>query len=145
MQLKDSRPNPYIGTRHDNTPFIPNGSPPEWVTRSLADALVRQGMRVTYATDLETARASQPQYILTGELQEVWIRESSRLDRSASVKAFVSISGQKGKVLNEGVTASLSRTGAPTGSAAEELLYNTLQELVQIVAHKAQQSIAAQR
>jgi hypothetical protein len=67
------------------------------------------------------------------------------LDRSASVKAFVSISGQKGKVLNEGVTASLSRTGAPTGSAAEELLYNTLQELVQIVAHKAQQAIAAQR
>jgi uncharacterized lipoprotein YajG len=145
VQLKDVRTDPYIGVRHDNTPFIPGSSPPEWVTRSLADALARQGLRVTYATDIETARASQPQYILMGELQELWIRESSRTEISANVKVFISIIGQKGKLLNEGVTSSLSKQSVPSGAAAEELLYNTLQELVQIVAHKAQQAIAAQR
>ncbi|MCL1986048.1 MAG: hypothetical protein FWG59_06350 [Betaproteobacteria bacterium] len=145
VQFKDTRSNSYIGVRSDNTPFIPNGTVPDWVTQSLADALTRQGLRVTYAQNLETARASQPQYILTGELQEVWIRENSRTDISASVKAFISVIGHKGKLISEGMTSSLSKQGLPGSAAAEELLYNTLQELVQSVANKTQQAIAAQR
>ena len=145
VQLKDARSNSYIGVRSDNTPFIPNGTVPDWVTQSLADALTRQGLRVTYAQNLETARASQPQYIVTGELQELWIRESSRTDISASVKAFISVTGHKGKLINEGMSSSLSRQGLLGSAAAEELLYNTLQDLVQSVANKTQQAIAAQR
>jgi uncharacterized lipoprotein YajG len=145
VQLKDARPNSYIGVRRDDTPFIPNGTIPDWVTQSLADALTRQGLRVTYAQGLETARASQPQYILTGELQELWIRDSSRTDISASVKVFISVAGHKGKLVNEGMTSSLSKQGLPGSAAAEELLYNTVQELVQSVANKTQQAIAAQR
>ena len=145
VQLKDARNNSYIGVRHDNSPFIPNGTVPEWVTRSLAEAFTRQGLRVTHAENLETARSSQPQYILTGELQEVWVRESSRTDITASVKVFISVTGHKGKLINESVMSSLSRQGLLGSAAAEELLYNTLQELVQSVAHKTQQAIAAQR
>ena len=145
VQLKDVRNNSYIGVRRDNTPFIPNDAAPEWVTRSLADALTRQGMRVTYAQTLETARAGQPQYILTGELQELWIREHSSTDMSASVKTFISVTGHKGKLFNEGVTSSLNKQGLPAKSAAEDLLYNTVQDLVQSVALKTQQAIAAQR
>ena len=145
VQLKDARTNSYIGVRRDNTPFIPNDAVPEWVTRSLADEFTRQGLRVTYAQNLEAARASQPQYILMGELHEVWIRENSRTDLSASVKASISVTGHKGRLINESVTSSLSRQSLPGSSAAEELLYNTLQELVQSVANKTQQAIAAQR
>jgi len=145
VQLKDARSNSYIGVRRDNTPFIPNDAVPEWVTRSLADEFTRQGLRVTYAQNLEAARASQPQYILMGELHEVWIRESSRTDISASVKASISVTGHRGRLINESVTSSLSRQGLPGSSAAEELLYNTVQELVQSVANKTQQAIAAQR
>jgi uncharacterized lipoprotein YajG len=145
VQLKDTRTNAYIGVRHDNSPFIPNGAVPEWVTRSLAEAFTRQGLRVTHADNLETARISQPQYILMGELQEVWIRESSRTDITASVKAFISVNGTKGRLINESVMSSLSRQGLLGSSAAEDLLYNTLQELVQSVAQKTQQAIAAQR
>ena len=145
VQLKDARPNSYIGVRRDSTPFIPNGTVPEWVTRSLADELARQGLRVTYAQHLEAARASQPQYILTGELQEVWIRESSSTDISASIRAFIAVTGHKGKLVNESVMSSLSKQGLPGASAAEDLLCNTVQELVQSVALKTQQAIAAQR
>jgi uncharacterized lipoprotein YajG len=145
VQLKDARTNSYIGVRRDNTPFIPNGAVSEWVTRSLADALTRQGLRVTYAQNLEAARASQPQYILTGELQELWIRESSRTDISASVKALIAVTGHRGRLVNEGVTSFLSKQGLPGSSAAEDLLYNTVQELVQSIANKTQQAIAVQR
>ncbi|MCL2122555.1 MAG: hypothetical protein FWH34_00550 [Desulfovibrionaceae bacterium] len=145
VQLKDARSNSYIGVRRDNTPFIPNGTVPDWVTKSLADELTRQGLRVTYALTLEAARVSQPQYILTGELQEVWIRESSSTDISASIKAFISVTGHRGKLFSEGVTSSLSKQGLPGGAVAEELLFNTVQELVQSVANKTQQAIAAQR
>ena len=145
VQLKDGRTNSYIGVRRDNSPFIPNDAVSEWVTRSLADALGRQGLRVTYAQTLEAARASQPQYILQGELQELWIREHSSTDMSASVKTFLSVTGHKGRLFNEGVSSSLSKQGLPAKSAAEELLYNTVQDLVQSVAQKTQQSIAAQR
>ena len=65
VQLKDARNNSYIGVRHDSSPFIPNGAVPEWVTRSLAEAFTRQGLRVTHAQNLEAARIAQPEYILT--------------------------------------------------------------------------------
>ena len=145
VQLKDARPNSYIGVRRDNTPFIPNGTVPDWMTKSLADELTRQGLRVTYAQTLEAARLAQPQYILTGELQEVWIRENSSTDVSASIRAFISVTGHKGRLFNEGVTASLSKQGLPGSTVAEDLLYNTAQELVQSIANKTQQAIAAQR
>ena len=147
VQLKDVRTQSYIGVRRDNTPFIPNDAVAEWVTRSLADALARQGLRVTYAQTLEAARASQspPQYILMGELQELWIQESSSTAISASVKAFISVTGHKGRLINEGVTSTLSKQGLPASSAAEELLYNTVQDMVQSVARKTQQAIAAQQ
>jgi uncharacterized lipoprotein YajG len=145
VQLKDARANSYIGVRRDNSPFIPNGAVPEWMTRSLADAFTRQGLRVTYAQNLEAARASQPNYILTGELQEVWIRENSGTDISASVKAFIAVTGHKGRLVNESVMSALSKQGLLGSAAAEELLYNTVQELVQSVAHKTQQAIMAQR
>ena len=145
VQLKDARPNSYIGIRRDNTPFIPNGTVPDWATRSLADELTRQGLRVTYAQTLEAARIGQPQYILTGELQEVWIREHSSTDISASIKAFISVTGHRGRLVNEGVTASLNKQGLPGSAVAEDLLYNTVQELVQSVANKTRQAIAAQR
>jgi len=145
VQLKDTRSNAYIGVRRDSTPFIPNGAVPEWVTQSLAEGLTRQGLRVTYAQTLEAARTAQPQYILTGELQELWIQEISRTEISASVKAMISVAGHRGKLINEGMTSSLSRQGLLGSSAAEELLFNTLQELVLSVANKTQQAIAAQR
>ena len=145
VQLKDARSNSYIGVRRDNSPFIPNGAVPEWVSKSLADELTRLGLRVTYAQNLETARVSQPQYILTGELQEVWIRENSRTEITATVKALISVAGHKGKLLNEGMTSSQSKQGLPGSEAAEELLFNTVQELVHSAANKTQQAIAAQR
>ena len=145
VQLKDVRSNSYIGVRRDNSPFIPNGAVSDWMTRSLADAFTRQGLRVTYAQSLEAARASQPNYILTGELQEMWIRENSGTDISASVKAFIAVTGHKGRLINESVMAALSKQGLLGSAAAEELLYNTVQELVQSVAHKTQQAIVAQR
>ena len=145
VQLKDARANSYIGVRRDNSPFIPNGTVPEWVSQSLGDAFMRQGLRVTYAQHLEAARASQPQYILTGELQEVWIRESSNTEIAASVRAFISVTGHRGKLVNESVTSSLSKQGLLGTAAAEDLLFNTVQELVQSVANKTQQAIAAQR
>ena len=145
VQLKDARANSYVGVRRDNSPFIPNGAVSDWVSRSLADAFTRQGLRVTYAQNLEAARASQSNYILTGELQEVWIRENSGTDISASVKAFIAVTGHKGRLVNESVMSALSKQGLLGSAAAEELLFNTVQELVQSVAHKTQQAIMAQR
>ena len=145
VQFKDVRTNSYVGVRKDNSPFIPNGQVPEWVSRSLAEELNRQGLRVSYATSLELARAAQPDYILTGELQEVWIRESSSTDIAASVKALVSVTGHKGRLISEQMTSSQAKQGLPSSSNAEELLYNTVQELVQTAALKTQQAIAAQR
>ena len=145
VQFKDARSNSYVGVRKDNSPFIPNGQVPEWVSRSLADELNRQGLRVTYATSLELARAAQPEYILTGELQELWIRESSSTDIAANIKALISVTSHRGKLFNEHMTSSQSRQGLPSSSNAEELLFNTVQELVQAAALKTQQAIAAQR
>lgn len=141
VQLEDKRPSPQLGVRRDNSSFVPNAPVAEWLSRSLADELTRQGLQVSYATTLEQARMGNPAYIVSGVVEEVWLKESSATEVSATLRATMTVSGRKGRLITEGLSASQTQTALPSSSLAEDLLLNTMQELVQPAARKAKAAI----
>ena len=130
-----------LGVRRDKSSFTTNMRVAEWVSRSLADELSKLGLQVSYATTVDQARSGKPGYIVTGTIDEVWLKESSAMELSATIRATMIVSGLKGRLLTEGLSASQTQKGLPGASVAENLLLDTMQELVQPAARKADQVI----
>lgn len=141
VQFEDKRANPQLGVRRDNSSFVGSAPVAEWLTRSLADELSRLGLQVSYATTLGQARSANPAYIITGVIDEVWLKESSATELSATLRATMVVSSRKGRMFTEGLSASQTKKGLPSTSSAETLLLDTVQELVQPAARKADRAI----
>ena len=141
VQFEDKRPNTQLGVRRDSSTFVGTTPVAEWLSRSLGDELARLGMQVTYATSIDQARAGHPDYIVSGDVSEVWLKESSSMEISASLRATMHVSGRKGRLLVESLSASQTKKGLPSSDAAEALMLDTMQELVQPAARKVEQTI----
>ena len=141
VQFEDKRPHTQLGVRRDNSSFVGTIPVAEWLSRSLADELARHGMQVSYTTTVDQARGGNPDFIVSGVIDEVWLKESSSTEMAASLRATMYVSGRKGRLLSEGLSASQSKKGLPSSDAAETLLLETMQELVQPAARKAEQII----
>ncbi len=146
VQFTDKRKDTnQLGQRRDNSYFIANAPVPEWLSRSLADELARHPLQVSYATTLDQARSGNPDYLVTGVINEVWLKESSATETSASIRANVTVSSRKSRIMNESFSAAQTRKALPSSSTAEELLSDTLQELVRPAANKVEQTISANK
>ncbi len=141
VQFKDNRSTDDLGVRLDNTSFDSTTPVTEWISRSLADALSREGLQVSYAVSTEQARNAGPTYIVTGEVNETWLDEQSHTTMVANIQIDVVLSNKKGRVLKEGFSASQSLSGLPSTSSAQTLLLDTVQKLVKPAATKLAQSI----
>lgn len=141
VQFEDKRPHPQLGVRRDNSSFLASSPVAEWVSRSLADELARHGLQVSYATTIEQARSANPGYIVSGILEETWLKEGSATELSVNIRATMTLSSRKGRIMTEGLSASQSKSGLPSSTAAEQLLLDTVQELVQPASRKVEQAI----
>lgn len=141
VQFTDKRANTQLGVRRDNSSFVANAPVAEWLSRSLADELARLGLQVSYATTIDQARSGNPDYIITGNIEEMWLKESSSTELSATIRASMSLSNRKGRILSDSLSAGQTRKALPSANTAEELLSDTLQELVTPAAQKTQQAI----
>lgn len=130
-----------VGMRRDGTPFTTTGDVSLWISRAVADELARQGYRVTFAMDVNQARAASPDYLVTGVIQEVWLKETSATSLSAQMRAACTLASRQQRLWTETCTVQQSRTTLPTGSVADALLLDTLQDLVQNVAQKIEASV----
>ena len=81
--FEDQRGRIDIGVRKDGSPFQPGSSVAEWVSQSLADELARQGAQVSLATSMAQAQAGQPDYIVGGVVERVWLTMPSSAFRPA--------------------------------------------------------------
>ena len=125
VAFKDSRSNPaVVGVRRDGSDFTTTGDVATWISRALADDLARKGFRVTYATDALEARNSSPTYLVTGTVDEVWLKENSAMDISAQMRMTVTLANRAGKIWTESC------------GNADNLLLSTLNDLIAPVANK---------
>ena len=134
-----------IGSRRDNTAFVTNDSVTQWISKALADELARNGLQVSYADSVNQARAGNPDYMVTGDVDQVWLREKSATDLSTQMRVNYSVANRQSRIYKETLNASQSRTVMPTGSAADNIMLDTLRELIKPMAQKIVQAIEAKK
>ncbi|UYH53047.1 hypothetical protein [Lawsonia intracellularis] len=130
-----------IGTKTDGSHFMPTSPVTEWVSRSLAEELSKQGLQVSYARDLAQAKMSNPNYIVTGTISEVWVVEENPATFTAAIGLKVSLSNNKGVIYTENFNSSQERQSIPIGSQVEVLLSTTLKSLLESIAKKIHSEI----
>lgn len=134
--LEDKRGQDAIGVRSNGGSFQPGSPVAEWVSRSLADELSRKGPQVSYAPTNQLAQSAQPDYIVTGSVDEVWVKEISATTYSAVVRIKLSMANRQGVVFAEGLSASQEKSGIPTSALAENVLTETLRDVLKAAAAK---------
>ena len=134
-----------IGSRRDNTAFVTNDSVTQWISKALADELARNGLQVSYSDSVSQARAGNPDYLVTGDVDQVWLREKSATDLSTQMRVNYSVANRQNRIYKETLNASQSRTVMPTGSAADTIMLDTLRELIKPMAQKIVQAIEAKK
>ncbi len=134
-----------IGSRRDNTAFVTNDSVTQWISKALADELARNGLQVSYSDSVNQARAGNPDYLVTGDVDQVWLREKSATDLSTQMRVNYSVANRQNRIYKETLNASQSRTVMPTGSAADNIMLDTLRERIKPMAQKIVQAIEAKK
>ncbi|MDR1857172.1 MAG: hypothetical protein LBR22_08475 [Desulfovibrio sp.] len=134
-----------IGVRRDGTAFETQGNLTEWVTSAMADALAHMGLQVSIAQTVNQARAGTPDYLVTGELQQVWLKETSTMDMSAVMRMDYTLANKEKRVVRDNYSASQSRSGLPSNTMAEKLLQDTLNDMVRPVADKIYRAVRTKK
>ena len=138
VMFEDARTQQQLGERRDGTVITPSSAVPDWVSRSLGDELARLGLQVSYATTLNQARGANPEFIVTGVVREVWLKEVGPTTMSATVRVSVTLTGRKGKLYEENFSSSQERKGLLTPTLAENLLSDTVRDVLTPAALKIQ-------
>lgn len=134
-----------IGQRRDNSAFTTQDNVRTWVSRALADELVRHGMQISYANNTDKAIAADPDFLVLGDINEIWLRETSTTDLSLSMSVNYAVHNRQKRVRREEITTTLSHSGLPSGSAADDLLREGVRELAKDLARKINSVIRASK
>ncbi|MDR3319532.1 MAG: hypothetical protein LBS77_00890 [Desulfovibrio sp.] len=146
VTFADSRPDrTSLGVRRDNSAFVTSDNMVEWVSRALADELARNGMQVSYAATFKQVRNGNPDYIVTGDLNTLWLKETSATELSTELRITYNLVNRQKRILKDSFNSTQSRTGLPTSSAAETLLMDTMRDLIKPVARKIVQTIEGKK
>ena len=130
-----------IGTRRDGSAFVTSDNVAQWVSKGLADELTRSGMQVSYALGVAEARRGNPDFLVTGQIDEAMLRETSATDMAATLHVSYAVANRQARLLRESPSASQTRTGLPSAGIANSLLLDTLKDLVRPMSKKIVQTI----
>lgn len=146
VEFSDKRVDPEIvGKRRDGSAFITSGDVPQWISRSLADELARKGFRVSYATSAAEATRGNPDYLVTGSVEQFWLTETSAVQLQAAMRVKCSLANRKGRIWTETTNSSQTVGGLLSQSSTENLLSGTLVDLTRPIAQKIASSIQPQK
>lgn len=142
VMFEDKRPDTSVlGTRRDKSAFVTQDSVAQWISKGLADEIARHGIQVSYALAVHEARKGNPDFLVTGQVEQAILNESSATDMSSALRVSFVLANRQKRLLRESLNASQSRTGLPSGSAADTLMLETLKGLVSPMAQKITQTI----
>lgn len=132
-----------IGVRRDEkTPFYAGSPVNEWISRSLAEQLASAGVTVLYAKDREEALHSGADFLVSGELEELWLKQNALTYYTCLMRVTISLSkGDEKHVRKNSFSSTLSRTVLPFSSTPREVLGDCLRELLVPAAEKIVQSL----
>lgn len=134
-----------LGQRRDKSAFVTGDNVPQWISKALADELARNGLQISYSGSVTEARKGNPDYLVTGQVDEAWIAETSSTDMNTSLRVNYVLANRQARLVRESLNASQSRTGLPSGSAADNLMLEILRDLVKPMARKIVQTIETKK
>ncbi len=140
--FEDRRGKAEIGERRDGGKFQPRTNVASWISRAMADELAQTGLTVTYADDLSQAKASNPAYILTGVIDEVWLTENSLTRLTCTMRVTLSLlRGNGSYITKNNYHSTFSQTVIPTSDAPQSILSEGLIDLLRPAARNIERSL----
>ncbi|MBO4300497.1 MAG: hypothetical protein J5861_02730 [Desulfovibrio sp.] len=130
-----------IGVRRDRSAFVTSDNVSQWISKGLADELSRQGLQISYALGVDEARKGNPDFLITGKIEEATLTETSATEMSASLRVSYALANRQKRLLRESPSAAQSRTGLFSSSAADNLMQETLLGLVKPMTQKIVQTV----
>ncbi len=134
--FEDIRTDLNVGMKRDGTYYTATSSVAQWVSRALADELSIMGPQVSFAQNLSEAESANPDYIVTGKVTDVWVKETNLASYSASIKVSFELMQGYNVLYSETLTAMQETQTVPTSTTVQKLLSNTLSEITSVAASK---------
>lgn len=136
----DERTDRSLGQRRDSSYFTTMDQPGDWVGRAVADAIAAKGFQTNYAATAKEASKSAP-YLVTGSVKSINIKETSSTSFETTIIVKYKVAHQGKTLVLETLNASQRRTTLPSSSAIEELLQDTLWDVVSSLADKVASAV----
>ena len=130
VTFTDKRTSPPVGKRDNGSDFMPSSNVNDWVTHSLGTELSQLGLVVTLADSEAQAQHSGAGYVVTGSVDEVWLTEKSSTEYDARMRATITVKQARKSLFSRSFSSTLSRRVVPVSSVPQEMLSETLRDLV---------------
>ena len=127
VELADARPQSAVGETKDGKAFYGKTSVPEWVSRALHDELARGGCQVEYH---EKEYDFDTDFTLTGDIEEIFVRQKSLSDYAASMKLRVAVTSDGERVFGKTFSSTLGKTAFPSPGVNTKVLAELLQGMM---------------
>ena len=128
VQFEDKRTTAELGLRKDGTPFQTSASVATWATQALADELAARGAQVSVALSMAQAELNQPQYIVTGDVENVKLTEKNLTSYQAEIRLQTRLYTAFQLSFTRTFTAHQEKTGIPGAKLMEQTLSGALAE-----------------
>lgn len=136
VKFEDLRNKAEVGERKDGSKIYTDGNVSDWVSRAIADELVKKGHQVGYAVSREKAEAAKPQYILTGSVNQVWLKEVSNLECNSHMAIRVTLLKDGKNKLTENFESYVERKDLPFANVDSKTMTDNLQAIAKNAAQK---------
>lgn len=87
LNFENNRSSQALGVRADGSQFNASDSVSVWFSKNLINSLNQGGMHVVQINNITEASSVNADYVLTGTLDEVWLKENSRTNMSGRIRA----------------------------------------------------------
>lgn len=142
VDFDNKRDRSEIGQRQSGESILGRTLVERWVAQGVAAELSHAGYAVSVVETLAEALAAEPDYIVTGEVEEVWLAESSLTRFTATIRASVSLlNGRGGDITSNNYNCVFSTALLPAYGVPQTLLDEALFELLQPAAQLLTQTM----
>ena len=122
VMFEDRRGRIDLGIHKDGSPFNPASSVAEWATQGMADELAKLGAQVSMAASMNQARAGNPDYIVDGAVEHVWLTEKNISSYSCVVRLQTRLHHADSAPQTRKYSAQEDKAGIPGPRLQEETL-----------------------
>lgn len=132
VDFENKREKSAIGERQRGDQILPRTLVERWIALGVKEELSRAGYQAVVVETLSEALTHVPDYIITGEAEDVWLSEHSFARYIGSVRASISLLDGKGRhITTNSYSSVFSRTVLPVYGVPQSLLDEALFEMLQ--------------